>query len=366
MADNEPVISAGKLYSPYYYDQQLLSRLTAVSLHPNRVLGENGKWEVPNEPLDDENYTQRAICKSVLSEDYQVAVSNSWSQFGDDEVGSMFNQLKPFAPYASHLANVAGDMLEKMGEMKISKDEAVNSSFFNVMQSVVTGVRDAADKGSKILNKSLVAQGARFSYYSGTDVSFGNLTMKFTTFAGYIQNYETGAFEWKTTDEQLQELYPYVMGKYTNGILDEDGKVSGTDIKTGVTGENAKIINEFLSWQLPPGGYEPDTRNFDNIQKGTLKLRFGVFYSLPSLVCTSAQFQFSKQMVKHWNGTKNLISPLFCDVTLTFQPSTKFSDDALMNFISGVTEKDTVTSVKIGLKNKLNTIKDKNKKLLGG
>lgn len=50
---------------------------------------------------------------------------------------------------------------------------------------------------------------------------------------------------------------------------------------------------------MPPAGYEPDLLNMDTILTGTLKLKFGAFYALNSLVCTNAQFSFSKQVVKY-------------------------------------------------------------------
>ena len=367
MADlNETVVSGAFIKSPFYYDRELVNRFTSVTLHVNMVKGSDGEWTVPNEPLDSDNYTVRPIARAVLNEDYQVAVSNTWSQFGDDAIGSAFNSLKPFAPYAGHLAKMTQEMLGKMDEMKISNNESINSSFSNVMKKVVSNIGDVSEKGSKLLNRSLVVQGTRFSYYSGTGVGFGNLSMKFTVFSGYIQNYETGSYEWKTVDEQLSELYPYVMGQYDQGILDGEGNIKGVGINTSVTGENAKVINEFLAWQLPPGGYEPDTRNVDNIQVGTLKLKFGAYYSLNSLLCTNAQFNSSKQMVKYWDGSINKLSPLYCDVILTFQPATKYSDDAMKRFISGEAEIDTITTMKNSLRSKLENQKNNNTKFLNG
>lgn len=365
----DTVVSAAKLNTPFYYDKQITNRLTSVYLHANRIL-DGDKWKEPDEPVDDDGYMIRPLCRAILDEDYQVAVSNSWSQFGEDEIGSLFNSLKPYAPYAAHLAKMLKQANEKEEEMKTGTEQEkkdINSTVGQVLDKFTDKVYEVVEKAPSLLNRHLVAQGARFSYYSGTGVGFGNLTMKFTVFAGYLQNYKTGKFEWKTTEEQLSELYPYIMGKYTNGILDsKTGEIQGTGINSGVKGETAELINEFFSWQLPPGGYEPDTINIDKVQVGTLKLRFGVFYSLPSLVCTNAQFQSSKQMVKHWNGTLNKLSPLFCDVVLTFQPATKYSDDALKRFISGENEKDAVISTKTGLNNKLIEEKNKLKTLLGG
>lgn len=358
---------------PFYYDRMLLNSTTVVTLHANRVYviekpGEEGKWKDASEvseTLDDDGYIGKALYRSVLNEDYQINVSNSWSQFGDDAIGSMFNSLKPFAPYAAKLAEAAGIMSEKSKNMKLTGDKSIDSSFGRVMTNLAEHVRDYSDKGANILNRSLVAQGARFSYYSGTDVGFGNLTMKFTVFSGIRWNEDLADWEWKDVNSQLEPLYPYVMGKYTNGIIDpETGKViqasdKEASIDTGVTGETAELINEFFSWQLPPGGYTPDTINYDKAQKGTLKLKLGVFYSIPSLVCVNSQFQFSKQMTKHWNEEKkrNEISPLYCDVILTFQPVVKFSDDVIKKLVSGKTEITSINKLRTGLNNRLDTIK---------
>lgn len=71
--------------------------------------------------------------------------------------------------------------------------------------------------------------------------------MKFTV----LPDYSGGVF--KTVSEQLQELYPYIMGKYTQGVVDENGTVLGSKIEsnkegvnTGITGEDGKLLNTFL------------------------------------------------------------------------------------------------------------------------
>lgn len=48
--------------------------------------------------------------------------------------------------------------------------------------------------------------------------------MKFTV----LPDYSGGVF--KTVSEQLQELYPYIMGKYTQGVVDENGTVLGSKL----------------------------------------------------------------------------------------------------------------------------------------
>lgn len=351
--------------TPFYYDQALMSTLTSVSLHANTVL-EGDKWVEPSELTDDEGYIVRHLIKAPLLEDYNVGMRNTWTEFGDDALGGFFNSLKPYAPYFGHLAQMIGKMNDTEDRLRLFKDDSTNTSFYKFVDKVTDNIAKTATKGSEILNRSLVSQGARFSYYSGTGTSFGNLSMKFTVFSGWVVNYDTGKTEWKTVDDQLKELYPYIIGKYTNGVLDDSGNIQGTDINTGISGDNAALINEFLSWQLPPAGYKPDTKNLDNVMFGTLKLKFGTFYSLSSLVCTNAQFNFSKQMVKQWDGSQNRLSPLYCDVIINFQPATKYSDDSMKRFISGYTMQDEIASVKKGLSNKIREKKDKNEKYLNG
>lgn len=341
----DTVVSAAKLNTPFYYDKQITNRLTSVYLHANRIL-DGDKWKEPDEPVDDDGYMIRPLCRAILDEDYQVAVSNSWSQFGEDEIGSLFNSLKPYAPYAAHLAKMLKQANEKE-EMKTGTEQEkkdINSTVGQVLDKFTDKVYEVVEKAPSLLNRHLVAQGARFSYYSGTGVGFGNLTMKFTVFANWIDG------EFKSTHDQLQKLYPYCFGKFVQA-LDDSGNITGTDVNSGTFISNNKdLINRYFGWQLPPGGYLASVKEIDEIQFGTLKLKFGAFYSLPNLVVESAQFQFSKQMIKvrKPGQTINDITPLSCDVTLTFKPATKFTDNALRNFVSGKSmekEREVIESV---------------------
>lgn len=351
--------------TPFYYDDVLINNLTSISLHANSVL-KGDDWGEPTELTDSEGYMVRPLIKAPLLEDYTVLVGNRWTEFGDDALGKFWNNLKPFAPYVGHISKVVSEIMSTNSKIEESEGPISESSFFGITKNVISKLGEIAEKGEKVLNRSLVAQGARFSYYSGSDTSFGNLSMKFTVFSGWNSDLETGQISWTTVNDQLQPLYPYLIGKYKNGVANfQEGDL-------GMSGETAgqanEIINEFLSWQLPPGGYKPDTKNVDNVQFGTLKLKFGSFYSLSSLVCTNAQFNFSKQMVKYWDSgkEKNVLSPLYCDVIINFQPSTKYSDDSLKRFISGGTMESEIKSMKSSLKTFLDKEKDKNTKLLSG
>lgn len=346
--ENEASVVRSKAF---YYDRQVDKVLTHITLHANKYLDNNGEWQMMTSAgymLDEDGYNTTALYKGVLDEDFIVQAGNSWTDFGDDMIGSLWNSLKPYAPYAEKLSEVAGTMLG---------DTTGNTTVEKLAKKALSTISSVSGTASKLLNRSLVTQGTRFSYYSGTSTSFGNLAMKFTVLPEYVGD---GVFY--TVQEQLKELYPYIMGQYTKGIVDGGGNIQGTTINTGVSGENGEMLNTFFSWQMPPGGYEPDLINIDNTKvPGTLKLKFGAFYALPALVCTNAQFGFSKQVVKYWDKSKkkNTLSPLYCDVVLNFQPSTKYSDISLKKFISGQSTKDFLIAAKNNMRAGLKSERDK-------
>lgn len=346
--ENEASVVRSKAF---YYDRQVDKVLTHITLHANKYLDNNGEWQMMTSAgymLDEDGYNTTALYKGVLDEDFIVQAGNSWTDFGDDMIGSLWNSLKPYAPYAEKLSEVAGTMLG---------DTIGNTTVEKLAKKALSTISSVSGTASKLLNRSLVTQGTRFSYYSGTSTSFGNLAMKFTVLPEYVGD---GVFY--TVQEQLKELYPYIMGQYTKGIVDGGGNIQGTTINTGVSGENGEMLNTFFSWQMPPGGYEPDLINIDNTKvPGTLKLKFGAFYALPALVCTNAQFGFSKQVVKYWDKSKkkNTLSPLYCDVVLNFQPSTKYSDISLKKFISGQSTKDFLIAAKNNMRAGLKSERDK-------
>ena len=125
------------------------------------------------------------------------------------------------------------------------------------------------------------------------------------------------------------------------------------------------IDPDFVQWMCPPGGFRANIHFIDFIQPGTLKLKFGSYFSIPNLVCENATFNFSKQMVKdpaaYYNykstGEENkfddIISPLYCDVTLQFRPCTKFSDKTLKQYIMGAGNKNTLDRVNFNMRQKL-------------
>lgn len=329
----------------FYYDTQLSNELISVSLHPNTETSDGGiTWNRVSGAVDETPgkwpYRIEPLVRAILNEDYQTAVSNNWNVFGDDAIGGLFNQFKPYAPYLGHLSKMVKEMNSTEEAMKATGDKDISSTFGKIMDKITDVVGAVADEGAQILNRSLIVQGARFSYYSGTGVGFGNLQMKFTVFADWDEN-----GEFKSVDSQLQELYPYCFGKFVK-FLDENGNVTGLKEDGGVNKfvqeldivqAHKDMINTYFGWQLPPAGFEANIKDIDICQKGTLKLKFGAFYSIDNLVISDAQFNFSRQMVKNWDkeSQQNDISPLSCDVVLTFKPASKFTDNKLYEFISG-------------------------------
>ena len=74
---------AEKSKSCWFYDDQLLDRMTSVSLHANTYLDNERKWkkyEVGAEGVDKGGYCKAPLCTSILQEDFQVSISNTWNE----------------------------------------------------------------------------------------------------------------------------------------------------------------------------------------------------------------------------------------------------------------------------------------------
>ena len=368
----------GSLDSCFFYDRQLENELTSISLHPNTYTSDGGiTWESCKSDLDSDGvYRATPICKAILDEDYQVATSNMFSDFGNDVIGETFNSFKPYVPYAAHFSKVLEEANRKEEQMKTSSNEedreSINSNIGQFLDKFTDVMYSSVKEMPSLLNRNLVAQGARFSYYSGTGVGFGNLSMKFTVFS----TWSNGKFI--TIEDQLKELYGYCFGKFVDLVDINTNKETG-EVVTTITGteigtenkvignflnENKDLINRYFMWQLPPGGYRASVKDIDEIQFGTLKLKIGTYYSVPNLVIENAQFQFSKQLIKVVKDIKtdnvNDIYPLYCDVSLTLRPVTKFTDVALINYISGNYTKIERECVEDELNKSLNKVKKDN------
>lgn len=340
--------------SCWYYDDQLNNRLTSVSLHANTIY--NGKsWIKASDsghPVDAGHYLLEPLCRSVLAEDFNVSIANSWSDMGGDPISTMVNDLMhSAAPYANAINTAIDQIGAKAKEWGAANpaeiDETTGKKKFSLAHQVAGFAEwvkdkkgDSGDALIDFMNANLIVQGTRFRYYSGTGVSFGNLGMRYTIFPQWV-----GPNEFITVNQQLEKLFPYAIGKYESlhfTTKNDDGT-------------ETEHVSDILGWQRPPAGYRADYKDIDNkALKGTLKLRIGAFYVLESLVCEGLTFSLSRQMVKKPLGagysTVNAgedrlsplstdvvaFSPLFADVNLVLQPATKYSDIVMRDFIYGL------------------------------
>ena len=358
--------------SGWYYDYQMdpvKSRMTTVSLHTNMEFSmsqpkdpkESSEriWKETSKPKDEDGYESQPLCTSILAEDFNIGISNNWTDCGGDALGEMWNQVKQYAPYVGKVAEVVEKMHNAQQGQEYNGAAGWMAKIVDYLGTPDENNRSVLQKTTDYMNRVLVVQGTRFSYYSGTDINFGTLTMKFTV----LPTWKDGRFI--TVNEQIDALYPYFVGEFVQGIAPEVDKVL----------PGAK---EFIGWQKPPNGFEPNVHNVDTVQKGTFKLKLGAYYSIYNLVIADAQFNYSKQMVKKPIGddtrmtvamgnklnadlkkqklsppveksedmlADSIISPLYCDILLTFKPATKYSDESLKKFVSGITRSEEVKTL---------------------
>ena len=363
--------------SCWYYDHQLDNRLTSISLHANTRYDEESRtwiraiddyYDHRYGGVDRGGYYMNPLCRSVLAEDFSIAVANTWSDLGGDPISNMVNDvMHSAAPYA----NAINTALEKIGNMATEwkgdheqeYDENGKPKF-----TLAGTIANWAEKAGKVaanhgedvidfMNANFIMQGTRFSYYGGSGISFGNLATRYTVFPKWVD----GGF--LTVNQQIEDLFPYAIGKY------ETLKFTAKD----KNGKEEEYASDIIGWQRPPAGYRADYKDIDNkALKGTLKLRIGAFYVLEGLVCESLTFNMSRQMVKKpetagydqvnvgsdritrvSTGTINF-SPLFADVVLVFRPATKYSDTVMRNFIYGLNMKGDTNETAQKLNQKMN------------
>jgi hypothetical protein len=379
----------------WYYDEQLNDPMTSITLHANKRLDDQFNW-VDYKETDEDYYLKgdgghgggyglEPIAKAILTEDFNIAVANTWSPLnGDDMISGIWSQIRTLAPYVPILGSALDIAEENTSEKSGNTTEGnvVSNGIRNVLHTIVKGAKAGLSMIDSRLNDHLITQGTRFTYYSGSGTAFGNLGLKYTIFPTFQTS---GNFE--DTIKQVTKLLPYVNGKFEKDNLsilktavlawgkmqhktqewfvdaaaqmDEkirdisQNKYTGNALKSAAQAVNKvardltdetisiadDIINEIaerglIGWQKAPGGYKPTYKDIDTTLEGTLKLKLGPQFAVSSLLCQDASFNFSKVMVKNpFDGT---ISPLYCDINLTLTPATKYSNNALSDFISGI------------------------------
>lgn len=342
---------------------------------------------------EDENpsacYRAKPLITSILNEDFQFNIGNSWGDAGGaTSLESAFNNLKTLAPYKKELGagikSLGGTIKDFFGK----KD---GTGAANWIGDNAEKIGDAMGKGADALNSVLIQQGSRFSYYGGTQTSFGNLSMRFTLFADWVWDEKVNGGDWvfKTVHEQLREIYPYAVGKYYPLKLGLDQNVLKNDTELAKNIDDA--VGSFFGWQQPPAGFQSDIRSLDTCQRGTLRLVLGGYYTAENLLIDGMNVNFSKTMTKvpprskaymsgggevfynkaqeydediyDDNGNvirtdkkvknvysgkskrtyvydddkrtgENEITPLYADVTISLRPASSYSDNTVINFSS--------------------------------
>ena len=333
------------LNSGFYYDSELKNPFTRVTLHPNQkwtepkteegkeltatqieaawqnFTGEEAELEGDQALKKEANfpYSRKPIASAILGEDFSVSVANNFSDFGADQIGNMWNEMKPMSPYLSEFADIFGTISAKTQDY-MSKNGYDSSSKMGKVLDYLGKFTDLLKKNNEkqanYLYRSLAVKGTSFRYYNGSGVNFDNLGMKFTIMGTWEDN------KYVSVEDQVRKLLPYVIGKF----------IPISDVS--LVGEtNRKFIESFASWQMPPGNFTPDLQNIDSVQKGTLKLKFGALYSIENLVITGCNFNFSKATVEYCDGSVVKQEPLYCDISLQLSNASKMSSYALEQFI---------------------------------
>lgn len=391
--------------SPFYFDKEMHSEEIMVTAHPNTILNrETGEWvevplaqamkgetDNPTNTIEKKNskgeievmtdtsafngpYREKPLARAILMDELQVSIANNWSEFGGDPMGQLWEQVRPLAPYADVALKALGGM-SKAIENWSPKDGTPDSGFTDLLHKyllpAITKGGTITESGKKFLQRSLVTQGTRFTYYGGTGIDFnGNFTMKYHVFADWMWDDKEKKFKFKTVYDQLEELIPYVVGDFVpfdSEFIKDMVKDSSQFIKDGAD-SLSETLAKHVWWQLPPGGYESNLKYIDGTQKGTFKLRVGTHYSIENLVIASAQFNLSKNMTKYpsaeldktraTSSDNNKITPMSCEVTLQFKPSTKFSSRSLKRYLSGDASKHYLSTYERTLRDNLSRLKE--------
>lgn len=318
--------------SGFYYDQQMKNEGLTMSLHPStKPADADTYWTQANEvkygdPGSPIKYSKLPVVKAIIGEDFQIAVANQWDDASiiDDAV-SMFNSAKPLAAFADFFKGEADQMVETGRAAEGTAETPIGKGGQKFANDVASFGSKVAGVASQYLNRALVVQGSRFSYYNGSSIGFGNMSMKFTLLSDWGSD-----GKWRSCIDKIKGpagegcdygLLDYCIGKY---------------VKWSKNTAANDVLNQFVGWQLPPGGFKADLKNVDNMQYGTLMLIIGDMYAIPNLVIQDAQFTFSKQVVKvPLSEAKIDLVPMYCDVQLTLKPASKYTDVSFLKAIDG-------------------------------
>ena len=345
----------------FYYDSQLEDPFLSISLHPNKYLKDGADGANDNDWLSTEDkslclepisksdwsakYLKRPIARCIMSEDFSFSINNNWSDYnGGNPIEDIFNNAKPFAPLLGKL----GEGIEK-GVKDTKKNGNFGSWIVNSISGLVNdwGLGKLLKNGESYLNKALLVQGTRYSYYSGTSFNFNNLEMKYVVFSDYIKGLD-GTWEFQSVDDYVKSIKPYVMGIYAP--VNSKGLTEYEDFN--------KFLSDYCGFQSPPGGFKMSTKNLDNVLEGTLRLNIGGTWAIENLIIKNMNVTMSRVQAKHPIGDGSTV-PLYAEIVLQLAPVSMLIDTGYSRIIehSGVT--NLRKNISSGYKDEMDTIKNK-------
>ena len=338
----------------FYYDHQIMNPLYTVTLHPNTRPKSYDEWsnslvdghdliidnikssasstgtdpqdkhydkewdrfftlgynESPDNNLDGYlpvisngawcKYYAEPICSSIFQEDFSFNINNEWSSWdAGNPIEGIYNSIRQWAPLIG-----TGAKALKEGVSSMNGD--------NFGADIVRGITPYVDKlanftmgASHTFNKALYIQGTRYSMYNGTSTDFGgSMTMKFTLLSDWKEWYPgENDYHFVSVYDQLNLIY-----------LDH-------------------FMNDYVGWQNPPAGFEAIDRNIDVVQKGTLRLVLGGYYTIDNLVIKNFQVNVSRQLCKNPNKNGRMV-PMYADVTISLTPASVYTDKKLGQFLN--------------------------------
>lgn len=313
----------GQNNSGFYYDSQLNDPFLSISLHANTVKDGDGKWISGKESgktllkaISNETkypysgcYIAEPLARCILTEDLAYSIQNNFTDLNmGNPIESMFETFKPYAPI---LGNMASGLKKGTGE--VSKANSFGSAIVSAAGNFANSVAPWMESAKGFLNKGLMVQGTRFAYYNGTSFNFNNLEMKYTVFSDYDIN---GNFY--SVENYIKKLAPYVMGEYYPSTNYEPiSDINNQTVK--------QFLEDYVGFQEPPGGFEMDTKNLNNVLRGTLRLNIGGMWAIENLILKNMSVVLSKVQAKDPENPGNIM-PLYAEITLQLAPACTIVD----------------------------------------
>lgn len=313
----------GQNNSGFYYDSQLNDPFLSISLHANTIKNDDGKWISGKESkkellkaISDESkypysgcYIAEPLARCILTEDLAYSVQNNFTDLNmGNPIESMFETFKPYAPILGNMANGL-----KKGAGEVAKANSFGSAIVSAAGNFANSVAPWMESAKGFLNKGLMVQGTRFAYYNGTSFNFNNLEMKYTVFSDYDIN---GNFY--SVENYIKKLAPYVMGEY----YPSTNYKPVSDIKSQTV---KQFLEDYVGFQEPPGGFEMDTKNLNNVLRGTLRLNIGGMWAIENLILKNMNVVLSKVQAKDPENPGNIM-PLYAEITLQLAPACTIVD----------------------------------------